>query len=321
MNYNFLNKTIALFLFSFSVATACAQDLTSKKGEPMLPEADDWAISMNVDPIFNFIGNVFSKDTNNNTPGTGWVNANQTLIGKKFIDEKSAYRILFRLGFQNETSKMMVQDDKKIGSPVLFPVQPAQVEDRFFERSTSIAVGAGKEKRKGKTRLQGFYGADAMIWITSSKTKAKYGNRMSSSDVSSTTGDAETTKPTSTDWYDDDGDGDTREALQNTYRITQQKSGMTFGIGLRGFIGAEYFILPKISLGAEFGWGIGYQTTGKGRLTTEMQGGVPNAVAEVDAVASGSSKFGFDTDMNQGTIFGFKGSNTGTASLKATFHF
>lgn len=321
MNNKLFSRSIALLALSFSTATVSAQDLTSKKGEPILPEADDWAISFNVDPIFDFIGNVFSKDTNSHTPGTGYVNGNQTLIGKKFIDEKSAYRVLFRLGFQNETQKNMVMDDAKVGSTVLFPVQPAQVEDKFSVRSISIAVGAGKEKRKGKTRLQGFYGADAMIWITSSRTKAKYGNKMSSTDVSSTSGQAETTKPTSTDWYDDDNDGNTMEVLQNTYRVTETRSGMTFGLGVRGFIGAEYFILPKISLGAEFGWGIGYQTTGKGKETTEEQGGSPNSVSPIERVTAGSSKFGFDTDMNQGTIFGFKGSNTGTASLKATFHF
>ncbi|MCX6297192.1 MAG: hypothetical protein NTX97_14265 [Bacteroidetes bacterium] len=302
-----MKKSILLLAFAFCATGVYAQDLTSKKGEPILPEAGDWAISMDANPIFNFIGNAFKSDTTNSAPGTNWLNNNQTIIGKKFIDEKSAYRILFRIGFTSETSKMMVLDESKVGSPILFPVQPAQTEDKFSTRNTNIAIGLGKEMRRGKTRLQGFYGADAMVWISASGTKAKYGNIMSSSSVSSTTGSTTTTNPTSTDWYDADGDGNTTEALTNNERIVQKKSGMTFGIGVRGFIGAEYFLFPKMSIGAEYGWGIGYQTTGKGRVTTEKQGGTPNAVAKIDEVTAGSSKFGFDTDINQKTIFGMRG--------------
>ena len=107
-------------------------------------------------------------------------------------------------------------------------------------------------------------------------------------------------------------------------RMTQQKSGMTLGIGIRGFIGAEYFIFPKIAVGAEYGWGLGYQMTGKGSKTTEEQGldaSGNNIVGTVERKTEGNSKLGIDTDLNQGNMFGFKGSNTGTASLRVTFHF
>jgi hypothetical protein len=104
-----------------------------------------------------------------------------------------------------------------------------------------------------------------------------------------------------------------------TSRPVLNKSGMTFGIGVRGFIGAEYFIFPKIAIGAEYGLGLGYQMTGKGRSQVQAQGGSPLQVANVDYQVAGSSRFGFDTDINQGKLFGF--SNAGTASLKVTFHF
>ncbi len=96
---------------------------------------------------------------------------------------------------------------------------------------------------------------------------------------------------------------------------------MTLGIGVRGFIGAEYFIFPKISMGAEYGWGIGYQMTGKGKTTVESIGGTPAKVGTLETETAGSSKFGLDTDLNQGTIFGFHGSNSGMATVRATFHF
>lgn len=308
-----MKKSVLVIALAFGVTGAFAQDLTSKKGEPILPEAEDWAISMNADPIFEFVGNAFNGNTSNNAPGVNWLNGNQTIIGKKFIDEKNAYRVLVRLGFTNQTFKNMVADNS-IVTPAVFPAQDAEVEDKFKMRNTNIGIGVGKEMRRGKTRLQGYYGADAMIWISASSNKMEYGNTMSA-----TAGAGTTTNPTSTTW--NTTTGAVAGEAGTTNRTLSSKSGMTFGIGVRGFIGAEYFIFPKMAIGAEYGWGIGYQMSGKGKTTTEEQGGTPNQVAEQEYITSGSSKFGFDTDLNQGTIFGFKGSNTGTASLRVTFHF
>ena len=53
----------------------------------------------------------------------------------------------------------------------------------------------------------------------------------------------------------------------------ESKSGRSFGVGLRAFVGCEFFIAPKISLGAEFGWGLGFQTMGASVTTTESVGG------------------------------------------------
>ena len=106
-----MKKSVLVIALAFGVTGAFAQDLTSKKGEPILPEAEDWAISMNADPIFEYVGNAFNGNTGNNAPAVDWLNGNQTIIGKKFIDEKNAYRVLVRLGFTNQTYKNMVASD------------------------------------------------------------------------------------------------------------------------------------------------------------------------------------------------------------------
>ena len=308
-----MKKSVLVIALALGVTGAFAQDLTSKKGEPILPEAEDWAISLDATPIFTYVGNAFNGTASNGGPGVNWLNGNQTIIGKKFIDEKNAYRVLVRLGFTNQTFKNMVADNS-IVTPAVFPAQDAEVEDKFKMRNTNIAIGVGKEMRRGKTRLQGYYGADAMIWISSSSNKMEYGNTMAA-----TVGAGTTPTPTSTTWNTTTG-GVTSEGALGT-RTLSTKSGMTFGIGVRGFIGAEYFIFPKMSVGAEYGWGIGYQMSGKGKVVEETTGGTGPTVAEQEYISAGSSKFGFDTDLNQGNIFGFKGSNTGNASLRVTFHF
>jgi hypothetical protein len=320
-----MKAKIFVIALSFGVANVFAQDLTSKKGEPILPEAGDWAISMNADPIFQFIGNAFNGNTGNAAANTDWLGATHTIIGKKFIDEKSAYRVMVRLGFVNQTFKNMVLNDAQSGTIFTFPSAQGQVEDKYSHSNTNIAIGAGKEFRRGKTRLQGYYGADIMIWLGSSRDKYVYGNKMANIDATTTDGTSTTTTPTSTEWDSNpnsSGFGTADSIVNTSNRITLSKSGMTFGLGVRGFIGAEYFLFPKISIGAEYGWGIGYQTTGRGKNSVETLGlnaSGANEVSVLESQTAGSSKFGFDTDMNQGNVFGFSGA--GTASLKLTLHF
>ena len=87
---------------------------------------------------------------------------------------------------------------------------------------------------------------------------------------------------------------------------------MTTAFGLRGFIGAEYFVLPKMSIGGEFGWGFGLMSVGASTETWITDDGT--ATAEIEHVGTKSSGFGLDTDINN-TLFGAAG------SLRLTFHF
>ena len=47
------------------------------------------------------------------------------------------------------------------------------------------------------------------------------------------------------------------------------KDPSSFGVILRAFIGAEYFIAPKISITAEYGWGFGFTSTSGSTTITE----------------------------------------------------
>ncbi|MDX1653357.1 MAG: hypothetical protein R3277_12745, partial [Brumimicrobium sp.] len=88
-------------------------------------------------------------------------------------------------------------------------------------------------------------------------------------------------------------------------------------LGLRGFIGVEYFILPKLSLGGEFGWGLVFMSTGSSSMTTESVGFNPSGTESVEQITTetgGSSSFGIDTDANN-TVFGPAG------SLRLSFYF
>jgi hypothetical protein len=289
--------------------SASVPGLISKKGEPILPESGDWAISFDASPIFTYIGNAFNGNTYNSAPGVSWVNGNQTIVGKYFLDDKTAIRAILRIGLNNSKTKASISDATVTTAPA-YPATFPQVEDVLTSKNSFIGIGGGYEMRRGKTRLQGYYGGDAMLWISSKSYNYTYGNKISS--TVSVNGN-------STEFGNFDYDNLRQDAFGYNGRVITEKFGTTFGFGVRGFIGAEYFIFPKIAIGAEYGWGIGIQKSGKGELEVESYNGTN--VGKVKTETPGSSEFGVDTDLNQGGGFGLKGSNTGDITLRLTLHF
>lgn len=238
-------KKSLLIIAMFISAAATAQDMTSKKGTPILPESGDWSIGVGANSTLEYFGNLMNG--NNNAPSFDWAN-NQIITGKMMKDENTAYRAYVRLGLGSTKAEMQDVDTDGDG---LADIDSAEVKTS----ATNIALGAGLQKYRGKGRLKGIYGAEAMIMLGGNKTTV-----------------------TATD-YD-----------------SENKAGSTFGFGVRGFIGAEYFFAPKMSLGGEFGWGISLESTGEGENTT-TQGGTTTT-----SKTGKSSSFGFDTDNASGSI-------------------
>ena len=308
-----MKKTTLILAMAFSITSAFAQEpLTSKKGEAILPEAKDWAISFDAVPFMNYVGNLVSGSTTQNTsPGATWVRPGYMAItGKMFKDEKTAYRGILRIGFNSAHTTANIAD-ASVTTPPIYPALPAMKEDKWKTSSHYIGLGAGIEMRRGKTRLQGFYGGDAIIFMSGKKNTFEYGNALTT-----------TITPTAVN-TSDFGAGSTssgsnvltvKDTYGNAARITEDKSGSTFGFGVRGFIGAEYFVFPKISIGAEYGWGLGISSTGAGSQTKESVGGAPALAQSQTTTTSKSGAFGLDTDINGG-------GGSGTASLKLTLHF
>lgn len=265
--------------------------LTSKKGEMFLPEAGDWAISFDASPFLNYFGN-FLSSKGNTAPVVSFLNTNNTIIGKYFVDNQTAYRALVRIGIDHQGVDNIVNQDGSTSTP------PATVTDHASFSQHFIGLGAGMEKRKGKTRLQGYYGAEFMFFLAGSGTTYTYGNAFSSSDQ----------LPTSTSWT---GTTATSVGPVNS-RTLDNKAGSTFGIALQGFIGFEYFFMPKISVGGEYTWGISFQSTGQGTVTTEAGNG--STSTSTTTHTGGNSFFGLDDGLN--TAWGASNGN-----LYIHFHF
>ena len=301
-------------------STAFAQKMESKNGEAYLPASGDWAIGIDATPFLNYFGNLIGGGQGNNTaPTWNYLTTNQTITGKYFVEDDMAYRASLRLGFGSMSEKAMVADRSvDPTAPSTWPAASAEVENTAKYGSTNIGLGVGMEMRRGFGRLQGFYGAELGFNIASMKETYTYGNTLTAStaavDVNITAADDFTGGSMGTSLTTDvDGTGATNNA-----RITELKGGTTFGIGLRAFIGAEYFILPRLAVGGEFGWGLVFSSTGASSTTYETEGttatGTVEQIETRTIEGNKSGQFGVDTDSVNG-VFGPAG------TLRITFHF
>ncbi len=329
-----MKKSIALLALAFGVTGAFAQDLTSKKGEPILPEAEDWAIGVDAVPFLNYAGNFIGGNGSNSAPTWNNYGANNTIVAKKFTDAQNAYRVIFRLGMRNQSFKNEVlQPVASTSAAVTFPTKAGVVEDKASRSSTFIGIGVGMEKRKGKTRLQGFYGADVFIWYSSSKDKFKYANTLVQQNATGTQDpDVDPNNSAySTDWNSvaastfttsNLGSGITNITGATSWRKLSEKSGGQFGLGVRAFIGAEYFVMPKISIGGEFGWGLGLAMNLKSKTVYEAEGldaGGAEQKSEITVTAKRGMQMILDTDRNAANSPSYNIAPSGT--LRLNFHF
>ncbi|MDP3557363.1 MAG: hypothetical protein Q8T03_08310 [Bacteroidota bacterium] len=312
-----MKKSIALVALAFGVTNAFAQDLTSKKGEPFLPEAGDWGIAIDATPFLNYAGNMFGKTANNVAPTWNFLTTAQTITGRYFKDEKTVYRGSLRIGMNSNKQRNMVADRTPVtaGSQTVFPNAFPMKENTWKSSSSTIGLAAGIEMRKGKTRLQGYYGGEVGVYVNMSKSKFEYGNALAASTTPSAVVGVDNTDDAFT------GAGNVNvtppiQGINGSARATEIKNGTVFSFGLRGFVGAEYFILPKISVGGEFGWGVGLSSTGKSKTTWESIGGPATAPTVGNTEIEGSKQNGLSLDTDgKNSVWG----PTGTLRLNLYF--
>lgn len=226
----------------------------SKRGVTIFPEKGEWALGISANPILQYVGNAFSGATSTNqAPIVASPSFAQNLSGgqgnsiylKYMKTESTAYRM--RVAF-NVSSQ-------KVGTPVVIAnngtqgIIPSYGENSVTTGQTSVMLGLGMEKRRGKDRVKGVYGAEGLLGFSTSKSNYNYAEPL--------------------------------EVAANSPRIQSQFNGNTIFAGVRGFVGVEYFFAPKISIGGEVGYTAGISLTGRGTQTNlYFDGANPGAPVE-----------------------------------------
>lgn len=286
-------KTVFSFITFLSFNLAFAQIppqpaadaiLLSKKGEPILPEAKDFALSIDASPFLTYTGKLLSATGADAPVINSLANYPLTIGGKYFISPKQAYRARVRIGIVSQTLSNSVIDNQNTSLDTLY------IKDSRKVSSTDVTLAFGKEFRRGKTRLQGFYGGEGIIGISTGKSIYTYGNAFSNLNVS----------PTSTNFVTPTSLGYASAAANN--RIQSESNGTGIKIAARAFVGAEYFIFPKMSIGVEFGFSLMYYNQNDGKLSTESWDAANGSVKNKTLAKSGTKGFGVDNDNSGGAI-------------------
>jgi hypothetical protein len=248
-------------------ATTNAQELMSKRGTPILPEAGDWSIGINAVPFIDWAFDKTRVFSNTGVTSAGSAVSPQqdmTLVGLYMKDANTAYRGKLRIGFgSTSTGHVSTSTSDSL-------IVPSKVETSGM----NITLGAGIQKSRGKGRLHGIYGAEAAIMFGgSNKTTNTYDQALDSAHVAGT---------------------------GFTSRITEDKTGSTFAFSVDAFIGVEYFFAPKMSLSAEYNWGILIASQGEGETTTQTWDYAANSGsgAAVTKTTKSGDKSAFSVDVN-----------------------
>ncbi len=272
------------------------QELVSKKGFTILPEAGDYVIGFNAIPVVDFFLNVSDVWDNSGQTAVhpGYVTGfNQVLVGKYFLEDQKAIRGKLAINSGSTKTNTFFDNPDDVFNGV---AEPGELQDVNKISGTNIILGGGMEFRRGHNRVQGFYGGEALLGFMSSSIHNTWAVTMDNTSI--------------TNGYTN-GNGTGLDG-----RLLDSKSGMAITFGLRGFAGIEYFFAPKISIAAEFGWGFGITTNPRGSVTTENWNAADVAAEEtVSEGANSGSSMGFVVDDGIGQALG------SSAALTMYFHF
>jgi len=280
-----LKKSVLLLAATFGVTGAFAQDLTDKKGRAILPEAGDWGISVDATKFIDFAADLAHPGAagTKGAPTFDPLNNKFSLTGRYFKDATTAYKGTIRLYNQtNTTAKFIDKLNTATPTPQTWPtnIDPEQVKDVQKTRDWAVGIGGGLEKRKGsKYRLQGYYGAEAALILAGGGEKYSYGNDVVTNSVTTSANDDALTN------YTTNFGANVSSAADHDERTLVQRDGKTIALAVRGYAGVEYFFSSKMSLGGEFGWGLGWSRTGRGSKTVE---GLDRLDDNGNAIATGA---------------------------------
>lgn len=277
-----MKKLIYIFVLMLMYNFTFAQETTdsafvSKRGMEILPKAGDIALGVNAIPFFNYVGNIFNNTTGN-TVSFNFLNGNNTIYGKYFLDDHSAVRVSFRYGNNTTINNEYVIKDQDIPDPLV------TVTDSKKTNTCTSLLTLGYEMSRGKGRVRGIYGAELGVFTTNINSDYTYGNAIGGGN----------TNPSSYNFGSN---------ITTNGRVLDNLSGRTIGVGVDGFIGVEYFFAPKISIGGEFNWGFNYYSTKEGSQNTEEWDFTNNVVKETKNKTAGDKGSGFDTGNAGGAIY------------------
>jgi hypothetical protein len=245
-----MKKLLIMFVavaFGFSASAQSNEQMQNKNGKDLMPVSGEFAVGIGASyaNVPQWIGNLFGYTASNNviTGANSYINnpnfgSGVSIWGKYMLSDNNALRVSVSNFGSDQTQNFEVFDDRANHPDSL-------TSDRRRFNNSSTFLSAGYEFRRGKSRLRGVYGGEAVLSWSNNHSHYTYGNNLGLANLTPTQAGA------MPGWDATHG------------RTTQIRNGATFGAGVRAFVGVEFFFAPKMSVGTEFGWSASMSKSGK----------------------------------------------------------
>ena len=261
----------------------------NESGKNYLPEEGDIAIGVNVKPVFKYVGNIFNGNTNNEMDYLGGepvttsefknsILPDVSIMGKYMLSDSWGVRANVGLMFGTDKEKRYVQDDKAL---LLNPFDETKLIDQRNITKNGLSLMLGAEYRTGSDRIQGVFGAGVLLGVISQKTTYHYANAVTS-----------VNQQPSSAWP------------SGAYRPLKVKADNGVFYGITGSAGVEWFVAPKVSLGAEVN--LSLYGINSGQQYTESEGynsSITQVEIRTDLTSPGDGKVRFGTENLGGSLY------------------
>ena len=288
-----LISIIAIGLMPFMSISAQSED-----SKNYLPEQGDMAFGINVKPVLKYVGNIFNGTTNNKLKNLGGepiisnvadfesfesdFSPSVSIMGKYMLTDSWGVRANVGLMLNQNTDREYVIDDKQA---VLDPFNESKLIDTRYKSTNGMSLMLGAEYRKGSKRIQGVFGMGILFGFYNQNISYEFANAVTPLND----------HPTSASWV---------KNCKNGYRIVNEKTKANLFYGITGSAGVEWFVAPKVSLGAEVNLSL-YHING-GQLYTQSEGYnnvTQQFVERTDLTSPGNDKLRFGTENLGGSLY------------------
>lgn len=283
-----------IFVSCILATTTMAQEITGVT-KKYIPKEGDFGISVGLNPILKYIGNAFNNSQNNDLESLGGepfakyqdkfndsgLMPDVSIMGKYMFSDQWGLRANIGLNLGAIYDREYVQDDKAV---LLNGLSEDKVIDQSKTTRNGVSIMLGGEYRKGEKRVQGVFGMGLLFALQNSKTTYSYGNEMTTVNQlpsTSAVGVVNGTKRT----------------------LMTNGEGADVYAGLTGSAGIEYFIAPKISLGAEVNLSAYYIFKSQRISVTEEYNPTKEIIEEnTDLIKPRTREFHFGTESIGGSL-------------------
>lgn len=248
--------------------------------EDYLPKAGDLGLSVSANPLSQIATGVPFTST-------------QPLVsiaGKYMVSDKSALFLNVGWIYNYNHNNYYANDDAAL---YLDPFSRAKVIDTRENQITGLNVSFGGERRIGKGKVQGVFGGGIMYAFSYYDIRYSYGNAITSINQQPTNG--------FTDIYGNNDGSDVPSP--NVPGVSYQRylnkfnTTPTHYIGLTGYAGVEWFVAPKVSVGAKLYLTAAYRFLSGDYYTAEGYNYLTGQVEEwTELLRPSSHGFSFNRD-------------------------